>query len=65
MILWALRAAPVILVRPWLWRTALRFVAWPPWRSVPYWRFRYKTAYGDSKGNPADVVAFLQWARRN
>lgn len=61
---WLLRATPSVLIRPWLWRTALRYAAWPPWRMGAFMKFRYQTAYGDSSGNPADVVRFLQWARR-
>lgn len=61
---WLLGAIPLILVRPWLWRTALRFVVWPPWRALPFVRFRHQTAYGQGRGDPRDVIAFLYWARR-
>jgi hypothetical protein len=60
---WALGTVPRVMIRPWLWRAALRFVAWPPWRSWPYLRFRYVTAYGDAEGDSADVVPFLYWCR--
>lgn len=61
---WLWRATPKVVVRPWLWRTALRFMAWPPWELGAYMKFRHQTAYGDSEGNPADVVPFLWWARQ-
>lgn len=60
---WVLRASPSVIVRPWLWRTALRFVAWPPWKSWPYLRFRHETMYGNTAGDPRDMVPFLVWAR--
>lgn len=65
---WLWRATLLIAVRPWLWRTAFRFVGWPPWKLRPYMKFRYETAYGGTVtgrtgGNPADVVPFLRWAK--
>lgn len=63
-LLWVALATPGVMARPWLWRTALRFVAWPPWGSMPYLKFRYQTAYGnDYRGDPKDLVPFLRWAR--
>lgn len=61
-------------MRPWLWRSALRFVPprwWtrPPYLPVPpkeYREFRLETMYGDKK-HPLvakDTVQFLTWCRR-
>lgn len=61
-----------VLIRPWLWRSVLRFVPNKPWR-VSSWRqlrsfieFRMETAYGDKSATPPanDTVAFLTWCRR-
>jgi hypothetical protein len=30
----------------------------------PYMRFRYITAYGNSKGDSKDIIPFLWWSRR-
>ena len=70
-------AAAAVVVRPWLWGTALRQVlvlatpAW--WRRRPflplpdpaYVAFRLQTMYGDPAHRPvpADVVAYLRWCR--
>jgi hypothetical protein len=69
-----LRAFVAVLLRPWLWRVALRQVArtarpqW--WRHAPflplpppgYLRFRLETAYGIvTAPAPADLVAYLEW----
>jgi hypothetical protein len=74
---WVLPAAAAVVVRPWLWSTALRQVArlaptgW--WRRSPllplpdpdYLRFRLITAYGGtgSAPSPHDVVTYLRWCR--
>jgi len=66
-----------VLVRPGLWRTAVRELRrmaprrW--WQSSPYlplpdrrlWEFRMVTAYGrpDAVPSRADVVSFLEWCR--
>jgi hypothetical protein len=60
---WLLRSTPRVVVRPALWRTALRFIAWPPWRSWTYLKFRHETVYGNTWGNGSDVVPFLRWAK--
>ena len=67
-----------VLVRPWLWPTAVRqglALAAPGWwRRAPflpvpdrsYLRFRMQTMYGDPERDPAgeDLVAYLEWCRR-
>lgn len=63
-----------VAMRPWLWRSAWRFVPngwwrrWPPTPRPPadYVRFRMVTAYGDPDHEPpvAEVLAVLRWARR-
>ncbi len=69
-----IRTALAILVRPWLWRSALRFVpsrwwTFRPYLPIPskaYRQFRLQTMYGDPE-HPwvtADVVRFLTWCRR-
>lgn len=67
-------ALVAVLVRPWLWRSALALA--PPgwWRRRPflplpdpaYAAFRLQTMYGDAAHapEPADVVAYLGWCRR-
>jgi len=74
-----LRAAAAVLIRPWLWATAVgqtfrlaRRGWWrrPPFLPLPdrdYLRFRLQTAYG---GDPppdlpsvADVLTYLDWCR--
>lgn len=74
---WLLGAAAAVVVRPYLWGTAIgqvRRLASPGWwRRSPYLpipdpeylRFRLKTAYGDPRARPApdEVVAYLQWCR--
>jgi hypothetical protein len=62
---WIIRATPHILIRPGLWRTALTFLAWPPWKCGPYFRFRYETMYGGyEKGKGGDIIDFMKWAKR-
>lgn len=67
-----------VLVRPWLWWTAvvqafrLAPRGWwrrPPFLPVPdadYLAFRLQTMYGDPHHRPAaaDVVVYLEWCRR-
>jgi hypothetical protein len=74
---WWVGAAVEVLRRPALWAPAAsQIVALAPrrwWRQRPYlpvpaerWlAFRMETAYGDERARPApaDVVAFLEWAR--
>ena len=66
-----------VLVRPWLWPTAVRQVRvlaprgwWRRWPPVPapdaaYLRFRLLTQYGDGghAAEAGDVLAYLQWCR--
>ncbi|MDQ3574198.1 MAG: hypothetical protein M3378_09490 [Actinomycetota bacterium] len=66
-----------VLVRPWLWATALRQAMaltprgwWRrrphlPWPDPAYLAFRLETMYGDSSRSPAprEVVAYLRWCR--
>jgi hypothetical protein len=69
-------AAIAVVVRPWLWFTALRQLAriarpgW--WRHAPfvplpdpeYVRFRLETAYGpNGRLRGPDVVSYLEWCR--
>jgi hypothetical protein len=72
------RAVVAVVVRPSLWGTAVRQVwrlarpGW--WRQSPflpvpdraYMRFRLETQYGDPthRAEPGDVVAYLDWCRR-
>jgi hypothetical protein len=73
-------ALVAILVRPWLWWTALRQLAriaprawWrhPPFLPVPdagYLRFRLETQYGSAGASatvPDDVVTYLKWCRES
>ena len=72
------RIAGALLARPGLWPTALvvghRLVPKRWWRSGPvlplpsadYLAFRSETQYGDPDAtpSPADVVAYLEWCRR-
>jgi len=74
---WAARAAVAVVVRPWLWGTAVRQVGrlapsgW--WRRSPhlplpdpgYLHFRLVTAYGGDGREPtvADLVTYLHWCR--
>ena len=69
------RVAAVVVLRPHLWRPAIREVlrlaepGW--WRRAPFlplpsaglWEFRMTTAYGDPGAvpSPPDVVSFLEW----
>lgn len=62
-IIWTVKGMPALLIRPWLWRTVAKQMAWPPWKSLPWFRFRYETAYGSSVGDPGDLLRFMQWAR--
>lgn len=71
------RTVLAVAARPWLWWTALAFLArlaprgW--WRRPPhlpladpaYLRFRAQTFSGDpgTPPGPADVVAYLEWCR--
>lgn len=61
---WLIGVSLRVLVRPWLWRPASRFLCWPPSGMWPYMRFRYITAYGNSKGDSKDIIPFLWWSRR-
>jgi hypothetical protein len=70
------RATLAVLVRPWLWATAVRSAIaasprgwWRRWPFVPrpdadFLRFRFETAYGHG-GTPRaeDFVAYLEWCR--
>lgn len=70
-------AAVAVVVRPWLWRTAVRqAVLLAPsgwWRRRPflplpdraYVAFRLETMYGGTAPRPeaADVVRYLRWCR--
>jgi hypothetical protein len=71
-----LLAAVAVVVRPWLWATALRQLlrvarrGWwrrPPFLPVPdpgYVGFRLETAYGPNAAPAAaDLVAYLEWCR--
>jgi hypothetical protein len=72
------RSAVAVAVRPRLWPTALRQAQrlavpgwWRRWPPLPkpdarYLRFRLQTAYGDPHRppDPADVVAYLEWCRK-
>ena len=74
----SLRAVVAVVARPRLWLTAVRQVfrlACPGWwRRSPflplpdraYLRFRLETQYGDPnhRPEPEDVVAYLEWCRR-
>ena len=74
---WRWGVARALLVRPWLWPTAVRqalALARPDWwRRRPYLpttdpeylAFRMETMYGDRRRSPepADVVAYLRWCR--
>ena len=70
------RAAGLVLVRPHLWRTALRQghrLARPEWwRRMPflpvpdaeYLRFRFETQYGShARPDPRDLLTYLEWCR--
>lgn len=73
---WAPAVAAVV-VRPWLWATAVRQVFvlarpgwWRRWPLLPlpdadYLAFRMVTAYGDAgaRPGPGDVVGYLRWCR--
>jgi hypothetical protein len=65
-----------VILRPWLWPTALRLLvrmapaSW--WRRAPfvprpdpaYIRFRLETAYGTTGvARAADVLTYLEWCR--
>jgi hypothetical protein len=66
-------AVLAVVVRPWLWSSALRLAPRGWWRRRPflpmpdrdYLRFRLVTQYGDPEHvpDPDDVVAWLQWCR--
>jgi hypothetical protein len=72
------RAVPAVVVRPWLWPTALmQLLVLAPtgwWRRAPhlpvpdrdYFRFRMQTMYGDASHRPEgeDLVTYLNWCRR-
>ena len=72
-----LRAVPAVIVRPWLWPTAVvQLFALAPrgwWRRSPfvpvperaYYRFRMQTMYGDPDHEPEgkDLVTYLKWCR--
>ena len=74
---WVRRAAVAVVVRPRLWRTALRQLLglarpgwwhrWPPFPSpdAAYLSFRLVTQYGaaDHAPEPDDVVSYLEWCR--
>ena len=71
------RAAGAVVVRPWLWPTALaQVIALAPrgwWRRRPYLpvpdraylRFRMQTQYGDPdhEPEPEDLLTYLKWCR--
>ena len=71
------RATGAVLVRPWLWPTAVaQVVALAPrgwWRRKPflpvpdreYLRFRMQTQYGDPDHPPEadDLLTYLKWCR--
>ncbi|HEX2039498.1 MAG TPA: hypothetical protein VHF47_07165 [Acidimicrobiales bacterium] len=67
-------AVLAVVVRPWLWRSALALAppGWwrrPPFLPVPdpaYAAFRLQTMYGDASHSPepADVITYLGWCRR-
>lgn len=72
----SVRAVLAVLIRPWLWVTAVRQVfrlarpGW--WRRSPflplpdedYMRFRLETQYGDERTPaPEDLVTYLEWLR--
>lgn len=67
-------AVAAVLLRPWLWRTALRLAPRGWWRRKPYLpvpdpvylRFRMVTMYGDATHppEPDDLVVYLEWCRR-
>jgi hypothetical protein len=73
-----LRAAGAVLIRPWLWPTAIVVAGrmaepgwWHRWPPLPvpdraYLRFRALTAYGDADASPTDrdMVDYLAWCRR-
>ena len=75
---WLPGAAMALLVRPALWATAGRQIVrlaptgwWRHWPLLPlpdaaYLRFRLVTQYGDPDRapEPRDVIAYLQWCRR-
>jgi hypothetical protein len=71
------RTFVAVLVRPWLWWTALRhwfrLVPAQWWRRAPflpvppqaYVRFRLETAYGPrGRLRPCDAIDYLEWCRR-
>ncbi len=74
---WGLRATGAVLVRPWLWATALAQLFrlarphwWRRWPLLPlpdrtYLRFRLVTVYGDPDRDPdiGDLVSYLHWCR--
>jgi hypothetical protein len=74
---WLGPAFAAVLVRPWLWLTAVAQVAvlarpgwWRRWPPLPlpdpaYLRFRLQTQYGDPIRAPevADVLTYLRWCR--
>ena len=74
---WGVRAIGAVLVRPWLWATAVAQLFrlarpgwWHRWPLLPlpdreYLRFRLVTAYGDPERDPdaADLVTYLHWCR--
>jgi hypothetical protein len=71
---WEVRVVAAIAVRPWLWRSAWRFVPngwwhWPPSLRPPqeYIDFRMTTAYGDPEARPShkELVSVLYWCRRS
>ena len=75
---WLPGAAAALLIRPRLWATAGRQIVrlappgwWRRWPLLPlpdpaYLRFRLVTQYGDPghAPEPRDVIAYLQWCRR-
>jgi len=75
---WLARAAMAVAVRPALWLTAVVQLGrlapagwWRRWPLLPvpdreYLRFRLVTQYGDPdrQPEPADVVTYLEWCRR-
>jgi hypothetical protein len=70
------RTAGAVLVRPWLWPTAVEQtvrLARPRWWRRPpflpvtdrrYLQFRLMTAYGDERDpEPEEVLTYLRWCR--
>lgn len=70
---WECQVVAAVVIRPWLWRSALRFVPngwwhWPPSLRPPedYMHFRIVTAYRDPAYRPpvSEIIKVLHWCRR-